>query len=95
MGTKLRAVKPDEKPVPTVPKTLAEASERSRREFLVSARLQITSAIDGGVPPHALGRLIAEADRLDAEIRRLDALQAEEVGGVSSVEDGEFKAAAI
>jgi hypothetical protein len=63
-------------------------------EFLVRARLQLAQAIDAGVPPHALGRLIAEAERLDAEIRRLAVLDTEG-GGVAQATDGKFDAAAI
>lgn len=65
-----------------------------RREFLVMARSVTAKTIDAGVPPHALARLIAEVERLDGEIRRLDATDEQEAGhGV--VEDGEFNVAAI
>lgn len=78
MGRTLRAVESDEKAFQEAPKTLAEATERSRRELLVRARLEIASAVDAGVPAHALGRLIAEMDRLDTEIRRMDAADEQE-----------------
>src|SRR5450756_1938538 len=73
---KLHAVTSDEvaqPDPPAPPKTLVEATERSRREFLVMARRKIATEIDAGVPSHALGRLIAEMDRLDTEVRRMDA----------------------
>lgn len=93
MTRALRAVGPDEFALP--PKTLVEATERSRREFLVMARRKIATEIDAGVPSHALGRLIAEMDRLDGEVRRLDASNEREAGRSAEVSDGTFDAAAI
>lgn len=89
---KLRAVEPGES-VAAPPKTLVEASALGRREFLTMARSKVAQTIDEGVPAHALGRLIAEVDRLDGEIRRLDAADEQEVGDV--VEDDEFDVRAI
>ena len=93
MASKLRAVGPDEKPAAT-PKSLADAVGMSRMDLLVRARLELAKTIDGGVPPHALGRLITDMERLDAEIRRLAVLDGEG-GGVAQATDGTFDAAAI
>ncbi|ANJ26649.1 hypothetical protein ATC03_07925 [Agromyces aureus] len=69
----------DEPVVPDVPGSLVEAAEMGRREFLVRARLHIASVIDAGVvPAHALGRLIAEMERLDSEVRRYDDAELDE-----------------
>jgi hypothetical protein len=96
MVRKLRAVGPDETGELDPPKNLVEATGRSRREFLVMARRRIAEEIDGGsVPAHALGRLIAELERLDTEVRRLDTADAQEAGRRGPVEDGAFDAAAI
>ena len=89
----LRAVGPDDVPV-APPLTLVEATERSRREFLVRSRLQIATVIDAGVPAHALGRLIAEMDRIDGEVRRLDVLDEKEFRR-AAVTDEAFNAAAL
>lgn len=78
MSRTLRAVEPGESGPQEPPRTLAEATERSRRDLLVRGRLEIASAIDAGVPAHALARLIAEMDRLDTEIRRMDAADEQE-----------------
>lgn len=95
MAQKLRAVGPDEVAPNSPPTTLVEATERSRREFLVMARRRIATEIDSGVPSHALGRLIAEMDRLDGEVRRLDATEAQEAEARAPVTDARFDAAAI
>lgn len=96
MPRKLRAVEPGEAAVPELPKTLAAAAEMDRRSFLVRARLEIANTIDAGVPPHALGRLITDMERLDVEIRRLDAQEEQEAGQrVSSGERRSFRATAI
>ena len=76
--TKLRAVEPDEKPEPAVPESMVDATKLDRRSFLVRARQQIADEIDKGVPSHALARLIAEMDRLDIEVRRMDAAAQQE-----------------
>jgi len=92
----LRAVEDGETATPEPPKTLAEAVELDRRSFLVRARLQIAETIDAGVPAHALGRLIAEAERLDVEVRRIDAQNdQEEAQKRGSGERRSFDAAAI
>ncbi len=92
----LRAVENGEKPVPVVPTSLAEAVELDRRSFLVRARLQIAETIDAGVPAHALGRLIAEAERLDVEVRRIDVQnEQEEAQRRGSGERRSFNSAAI
>lgn len=90
----LRVVGPDEVAPVVPPKTLVEATERTRREFLVRSRLQIATVIDAGVPAHALGRLIAEMDRIDTEIRRLDAVKDQE-SERDAVTDEAFDAEAI
>lgn len=72
----LRVAAPDE--ARPEPKTLVEAAGMDRRAFLVAARKKIASEIDAGVPSHALGRLIAEMDRLDTEVRRIDAADEQE-----------------
>jgi len=72
----LRVANEDEQPAE--PKTLVEAAGMGRRTFLVAARKKIASEIDTGVPSHALGRLIAEMDRLDTEVRRIDAADEQE-----------------
>ncbi|PPI08223.1 hypothetical protein C5C63_04520 [Rathayibacter sp. AY1B8] len=64
---------PDEKVEQPIAETMAGATQLDRRAFLVRARKQIADVIDEGVPPHALARLIAEMDRLDVEVRRMDA----------------------
>lgn len=92
---KLRAVAEGEKPSAQAPKTLSDAVDLDRRALLVRSRLEIAKVIDAGVPAHALGRLISEMNALDAEIRRLDAISAEEASGVVSAEDGSFHAEAI
>lgn len=79
MARTLRAVQDGDLPPLEPPKNLVEATERSRREFLVMSRHRIAAEIDGGtVPAHALARLIAEMDRIDLEIRRMDAADAQE-----------------
>lgn len=95
MARRLRAVGPGDVVPVEPPKSMVEATDRSRREFLVKARKTVAETIDGGVPAHALGRLIAEMDRLDTEIRRLDAADEQEAIRAGSVEDGEFDSAAI
>ncbi len=74
----LRAVGPGDSVELPPPTTLSEAAGRGRREFLMMAREKIASEIDAGVPPHALGRLIGEMDRLDIEVRRIDAAEKQE-----------------
>lgn len=91
----LRAVGPDEKAESSPPTTLVEATERTRREFLVMARLKIATTIDAGVPSHALGRLIADMERLDTEIRRIDVMDAQEAGKNAEATDAVFDAEAI
>jgi hypothetical protein len=97
MAFEPRVVGPDDAPPAAPPVTLVEATERSRREFLVMARKKIASEIDAGVPSHALGRLIAEMDRLDVEIRRMDAAERQEMErrGSSERERRSFNSAAI
>ena len=95
MTRALRAVVPGEVAPAGPPKSLVEATGRSRREFLVKARRTIAKTIDDGVPAHALGRLIGEMDRLDSEIRRLDSVDEQEAAGHAEVEDGEFDSAAV
>ena len=95
---KLHAVTSDEvaqPDPPAPPKTLVEATERSRREFLVMARRKIATEIDAGVPSHALGRLIAEMDRLDTEVRRMDAADEREAARGGPVSDEAFDASAV
>ena len=92
---KLRAVAPDEVAPQAPPKTLVEATERSRREFLAMARRKIAAEIDAGVPSHALGRLIAEMDRLDTEVRRMDAVDEREAERGGQVLDEAFDASAV
>lgn len=91
MTRALRAVTPlyvpDSGSVPAAAETLVQATELSRKEFLATARRRIAEEIDKGVPAHALGRLIAEMDRLDIEIRRNAAIDDDEV---ISVEDEPF-----
>lgn len=59
-------------PEPLVPQTMAEAADLGDRRALLSlARRRIAEVLDCGVPPHTMGRLIAEMDRLDAEVQRL------------------------
>lgn len=93
----LRAVGDGEipSPLPEPPKTLVEAAERGRRDFLVMARKTIATQIEDGVPAHALGRLIAEMDRLDTEIRKLDALDQQEASRGVVRGDEAFDASAI
>lgn len=95
MSRPLRAVLPGETVAHVPPKTLAEATERTRRELLVKSRLQIAQTLDDGVPAHALARLIAEMDRIDAEIRRLDLADSQEAARAGVVTDEEFDAQAI
>ena len=73
MGGHLRAVRDgDETEAPIPPaSSLAEATARSRLEFLVMSRETIAKTIDAGVPAHALARLINEMNGIDADIRRL------------------------
>jgi hypothetical protein len=73
-----RVVDPDEKAEPPIAETMAAATALDRRAFLVRARKQIADVIDEGVPAHALARLIAEMDRLDVEVRRMDAAAKQE-----------------
>ena len=91
----LRPVGANEKPAAQPPKTLAAAVELDRRSLLVRSRLQIAQVVDAGVPAHALGRLIAEMNDLDAEIRRLDAAELEESRDAAHVPDEAFDAEAI
>ena len=96
MARALRAVGRDEVAAPLAPPAnMAEAADRSRREFLVKARATIARTIDEGVPAHALGRLIAERDRLDSEIRRMDVADEQEAARHVEVSDGEFDASAV
>ena len=78
MAGKLRAVEPGEQPVLGAPKSMVEAAGRSRLDFLMKARETIAREIDAGVPPHALARLVAEADRLDSEVRLIQAADEQE-----------------
>lgn len=59
--------------------TLVEATEGSRQQLLTVARRRLAEVIDGNVPVHALARLLGELDRLDHEIRRLEAVVDAEV----------------
>jgi len=93
---KLRTVGPDEVAPQAPPKTLVEATERTRREFLVMALRTIAAEIDSGVvPSHALGRLIAEMDRLDTEVRRMDIVDEREAERGGQVSDEAFDASAV
>lgn len=74
----LRPVEDGELAPAALPKTLADAVDLDRRSFLVRARLEIAATIDGGVPPHALGRLITDMERIDSEIRKIDAADEQE-----------------
>lgn len=98
-STHLRAVPDGEAPVPprAEPETLVEATGLDRRTFLAAARKRIAAEIDGGVPAHALGRLIAEMERLDSEVRRIDAADEQEARrrGDSARERRSFDASAI
>ena len=71
---RLRVVPPSEKTprAKPKPKTLVTAAELSERELLVTMRTKIAAEIDGGVPAHALGRLIRELRDVDKDIRLLD-----------------------
>lgn len=94
---RLRAVSDDDvasRPVP--PRSLLEAADRDRRTWLVKQRAIIAKQIDGGVPAHALGRLIATVNEIDAEIRQIDATDDEEARrAAGSTERRSFDAAAI
>ncbi len=93
MARKLRAVSPEDEAPRRAPATLIEAVGGSRREFLTMARWKIASEIDkGGVPSHALGRLIAEMDRLDGEVRLLDTRDEQEAKQRGPTEDESWSA---
>jgi hypothetical protein len=91
----LRAVGADEKAAADPPSSLVEAAGRDRRSLLVRSRLEIAQTIDAGVPAHALARLISELDRIDSDIRRLDARQREEVADGGTADDEAFDASAL
>lgn len=97
MAGKLRAVEPGEQPALEPPKSLLEAAGRSRLAFLIKARDTIAQEIDAGVPPHALARLVAEADRLDADVRALAASEEQEAEQRERTSSGlrSFNAAAL
>lgn len=92
VARKLRAVGEGDAPSRPAPKTLLEATQGTRRELLVMARRKIATEVDLGVPAHTLGRLIAELDRLDGEIRQLDV---RDRGDAAEVVDVPFNASAI
>jgi len=68
---RLRAVGDADKPKGKT-KTLVSAADSSERELLVTMRTKIAAEIDGGVPAHALGRLMSCLRDVDKEIRQLD-----------------------
>jgi len=88
----LRAVEADEQPAKASPRTIVEAAAGSRRELMVALRNRCARELDVGVPAHTLARLVAEIDRLDGEIRKID--DAAEIE-VEEVPDGVFDYSAI
>ncbi len=94
MAGKLRAVEAGEKPPVKPPETLVEAlAADDRRSLLVLSRAKVAAALDAGVPAHSLVRMLAELERLDSEIRRIDAVDKQEAGAegdaaVGGADDG-------
>lgn len=96
MAGHLRAVRDGERPKTTrPPRSLAEATDRSRLELLVKSRETIAKTIDAGVPAHALARLINEMNGIDADIRRLEADEKQEAQRRGSGERRSFNQDAI
>ncbi len=96
MKPALRPVGDDERAVPAPPKSLVDATKLDRLSFLRRCREDLARAIDAGVPAHALARLMSEADRVDRDIRVLEAQnEAESAGASSPVISDHFDASAI
>lgn len=79
MANHLRAVNEGDLPELPQAKSLVEAAGRGRREYLAKALQTINATIDDGVPAHALARLMNEATAIDAEIRKLEAQEEQDV----------------
>jgi hypothetical protein len=77
------------------PATLVEAAELGRRDLLVKLRDTVAEAIDSGVPPHALGRLADDVERLDGLVREFDRKSERGRKELTVVADEEFDATAI
>lgn len=87
----LRAVKADEQ-IARPPQNLVEAADGTRRDLLTVARRRLAAEIDGGgVPGHALGRVMSELAKLDAEIRAMDAREREQQEEAESDASGAYK----
>lgn len=95
--SKLRAVAPDEKPVPKSPKTVAQAVESgTRRDELVAMRARIAKAIDDpnirGADLAALSRRLLEIGK---EIEAIDVATEQEGRDANPSPDEELDAAAF
>lgn len=96
--TKLRAVGPDEKPLPQTPKNITEAVEQgSGRDVLAAMRIALARKLDAGeVSSNAIASAYKELRELDRLIRQLDAeRQAEEVRNGDERQRRRFDASAV
>ena len=92
--SRLRAVKPDERPPAAVPKTITAALAGSERDVWAAMRKALAVKIDSGeVAPNAIGSTYRELRELDRLIREFDR---RDEGGASDGDDDEpFDSAAI
>ena len=95
---KLRAVGPDEKPQPKIPKTITEAVESgTSRDVLASMRRILAQKLDDGdVSSNSLASVSKEMRELDRLIRQMDAHAAEAAAGkYGNADDESFDASAV
>jgi hypothetical protein len=92
----LRAVSPDEKAAPVLPKTVTEAAKSgSTRELLVAMRARIAAAVeDPNTPARDLAALTKRLVEVVRDIEAIDA-RTEETESHAEVSDGKFDASAV
>jgi hypothetical protein len=94
----LRAVKADEKPAPTKPKTVTQAAAGGNtRELLVAMRDRIAVAVeDPTTPARDLAALTKRLSDVALSIAAIDAAADQEASeDAAEVEDGDFDAASV
>jgi ribosome-binding protein aMBF1 (putative translation factor) len=97
MATRLRAVTPDEKAAPVVPKSVTEAAAKgTTRELLAAMRSRIATAVeDPNTPARDLAALTKRLVEVVRDIEAIDAREEQEATKRGDVGDGRFDASAI
>lgn len=96
MAARLRAVKPDEKPAPKKPQTVAEAAKTGDHKALLVAmrdRIALTVA-DPECPPRDLAALTRRLNEIAKDIRAMD-LAAQQEADERVPDDEAFDAASV